>query len=61
MYICVCVLFNNVYYILFYGCFASMYVYASSVFLVPQRPEESVKSLELELQIVMNHCVDAGN
>lgn len=55
-----CILFNNVY-ILFYGCFAFMYVYVLSVFFVPQRPEESVKSLELELQIVMNHHVDAGN
>lgn len=55
-----CILVNNVY-ILLYVCFAYMYVHLSSVFFVPQRPEESVKSLELELQIIMNHCVDAGN
>lgn len=54
------ILFNNVY-VLFYGCFASMYVYVSSVFFVSQRPEESVRSVELELQIVMNHSFDAGN
>lgn len=43
-----------------YGCFASMYFCASNVCLVLQRPEEDVKSLELELQLVMGHYIDAG-
>lgn len=51
-----CILFNNVYRLL-YGCFASMHVCASSVCLVPQRPEETVKCLELESQIVMSHTM----